>query len=356
MAMLTTKFNSGVSSSIGSPGGTVSSMEMNKIRRQTNIKIGTWNVRTLNQDGKTHNAIQEMTRMKIDILGISEMRWLGSGSCVMDDHTVLYSGTSSGIHEYGVGMILTKEMAKYISNVVPVSERVMLVQLRATPVDINIIQVYAPTTDRSDEELEEFYNSVNEVMKKLKKHEVTITMGDFNAKIGAGRTSEFVGPFGLGDRNDRGDNLEIFAETHQSAIMNTWFKQPSRRLYTWKSPQDKPDKIVRNQIDYILVNKRYRNSCTTVRTYPGADIASDHVPLVGNFKIKMKKVLNKKTTGFDLRKLKDPLIKAKVKEELNDKIKEWDDTNIYEIEHIKRIVEEVKQKHLKQIRGKRRHG
>uniref|UniRef100_A0A8D8S118 Craniofacial development protein 2 n=1 Tax=Cacopsylla melanoneura TaxID=428564 RepID=A0A8D8S118_9HEMI len=360
MAMLAAKSASGVSPSIGSPGGTGTSKAIKRVKWQKKINIMTWNVKTLNQEGKIHNAIKEMKRMRVDILGISEMRWLDSGDINVDEHRVLYSGRTDGKHEQGVGIILSKEMGKCITSFTPISPRVLLVQLKGSPIDINIIQVYAPTTDRSDEEVQEFYNSIELVLKKLKKDELNIVMGDYNAKLGEGRTSELVGPFGLGERNTRGDDLETFAMTNNLVVTNTWFKQPPRKLYTWKSPLDRPGRIVRNQIDYILVNKRFRNSCTTVKTYPGADINSDHVPLMGAFKIKMKRTNLKRKQRYDLRRLKDPNIKQEVKLELNRKININTEQNCNnpdiekEMDELRKHVLEVKEKHLKPDKTKRK--
>ena len=96
-------------------------------------------------------------------------------------------------------------------------------------------------------------------------------MGDWNAKVGEQREYPVSGKFGLGDRNDRGQRLVEFCWTSKLTITNTLFEHPNRRLYTWKSPGD----IHRNQIDYIMINQRHRNS-VQVRTYPGADIGSHH--------------------------------------------------------------------------------
>ncbi|KAL1447016.1 hypothetical protein WDU94_015647 [Cyamophila willieti] len=286
--------------------------------------------------------------MNLNILGISEMRWLGSGSVNIDDHQVYYSGTNNGKHELGVGIIMTREVAKAVDNFIPVSDRVMLIQLKAQPIDMNIIQVYAPTTDGADEEVEELYNSINQVLRKLKKEDLTIIMGDFNSKLGEGRTSTAVGPFGLGNRNDRGDMLEIFAESNKLVVMNTWFKLHPRKLYTWTSPKDAPGKIIRNQIDYILVNKRYRNSCTSVKTYPGADIQSDHAPLVGKFKVRMKTIKRKKMKRYDLRKLKDPMIKEKVVKVFNGKLRQCTNTECMDekLTILQQIAKETKEQYL----------
>ncbi|CAK1599374.1 unnamed protein product [Parnassius mnemosyne] len=153
---------------------------------------------------------------------------------------------------------------------------------------ITLIQVYAPTTDATDEDNELFYEQLETALKHLNPHNIILVQGDFNAKIGEGKVSDIVGSFGLGKRNDRGDRLLQFCEEHGLIISNTHFKQPPRRLYTWKSPLHSLKKIVRNQIDYILINRRYRNSLTSVKTYPGADIGSDHNPVVASLRCNMK--------------------------------------------------------------------
>ena len=68
-------------------------------------------------------------------------------------------------------------------------------------------------------------------------------------------------------------------------IANTYFQHPKRRLYTWRSPGD----IYRNKIDLILTNKRFRNAVMQAGTYPGADVGSDHNPLMTKMNIKLKK-------------------------------------------------------------------
>lgn len=116
--------------------------------------------------------------------------------------------------------------------------------------------------------------------------------------------------------------------------------------------------MVRNQIDYILVNKRFRNSCTTLRTYPRADINSDHVPLMGAFKIRMKRTNPKRKQRYDLRRLKDPNIKQEVKIELNEKINTEQNSNNLDIEmemdELRKHVQEVKEKYLKPDKTKRK--
>lgn len=166
----------------------------------------------------------------------------------------------------------------------------MLLQLQAQPFNINIVQVYAPTADKNDDVIEEFYAQIETVLRSLKKHEINIVMGDFNAKVGQGKVEGYVGDYGLGERNDRGDRLVQFCQEKDFIVSNTMFQLPPRRLYTWKSPADKTDHIVRNQIDYVLISRRHRNTVKSLKTYPGTDIGSDHNPLVAKLCIKLKKL------------------------------------------------------------------
>lgn len=58
----------------------------------------------------------------------------------------------------------------------------------------------------------------------------------------------------------------MFAESHQLIDMNAWFSRPPQKVYPCKFPMDKPGKMIRNEIDYITANKRYKNCCTILST------------------------------------------------------------------------------------------
>ena len=103
----------------------------------------------------------------------------------------------------------------------PVSDRLLLLQIDSKSLPINIIQVYAPTADQEEEEVRELYAQIEALKKQISKRELLIVMGDFNAKIGKGRSGEHIGPFGLGVRNERGDILDTFASDQDLIILNT---------------------------------------------------------------------------------------------------------------------------------------
>ena len=75
-------------------------------------------------------------------------------------------------------------------------------------------------------------------------------------------------------------------------VTNTWFKNHPRRLYTWRSPGD----LTKNQSDYILTSKRFRNSILNCKTYPQADCNTDHILLVATLRLKLKTCTKPKIT------------------------------------------------------------
>ena len=99
------------------------------------------------------------------------------------------------------------------------------------------------------------------------------------------------GPHGLGERNDRGEDLIAFCKEQGMVIMNRCFEQRRSTRYTWTRPNGE----VKNQIDFILVNQRCRSSITNAKSRSGADCGSDHNPVV--FKVLVKLKVPKKKTS-----------------------------------------------------------
>ncbi|CAK1578475.1 unnamed protein product [Parnassius mnemosyne] len=91
-----------------------------------------------------------MKRLRIDILGLSEVLWTGNSKKIIDeDYTMYYSGDEDSSNKYGVGVILNTKRLNTTVSLVPKSNRTMLLQIEAKARNINIIQVYAPITDGS---------------------------------------------------------------------------------------------------------------------------------------------------------------------------------------------------------------
>ena len=171
-----------------------------------------------------------------------------------------------------------------------------------------MIQVYAATQDYDDETIEEIYEQIQSAVSYTKSSDIICSIGNLNTKVGNVKDSKIIGNYGLGEQNERGQRLIEFCNENNMVIMNTWFQQLLCRLYTWKSPGD----ISRNQIDYIMINQQFKNCVKQARTYPGADISSDHNPVIFTFKVKLKKIKrNQPQSQIDYNLLKDDTYKGR---------------------------------------------
>ena len=117
--------------------------------------------------------------------------------------------------------------------------------------NITAIQVYAPTSNTEEAEVERFYEDIQDHLELTPKKDVLFIIGDWNAKVGSQETPGVTGKFDLGMWNEAGQRLTEFCEENALVIANTLFQQHKRRLYTWTSP----DGQHRNQIDYILCSQ-----------------------------------------------------------------------------------------------------
>ena len=110
-------------------------------------------------------------------------------------------------------------------------------------------------------------------------------MGDLNVKVctNQGPLREVVGSHGLSSRNKPGDMWVDWCMTHYQ--YEHMFLHHNIHLYTWKGPGDG----VRNQIDYITINNRFRNSSLQLNSYPGTDGGREHVSIVATLRMKIKK-------------------------------------------------------------------
>ena len=111
----------------------------------------------------------------------------------------------------------------------------ILFHLQGKPFNITVIQVYAPTTNAEEAEVEQFYEDLQDLELTPKKAVLFIT-GDWNAKVGSQETPGATGKFGLGIQNEAGQRLIEFCQENSLVIANTLFQQHKRRPYTWTSP------------------------------------------------------------------------------------------------------------------------
>ena len=104
------------------------------------------------------------------------------------------------------------------------------------PFNITVIQVYAPTSNAEEAEVEWFYEDLQDLLELTPKKDILFIIGDWNAKVGSQETPEVIGKFGLGIWNEAGQRLIEFCQENALVITNTLLQQHKRRLSTWTSP------------------------------------------------------------------------------------------------------------------------
>ena len=113
----------------------------------------------------------------------------------------------------GVAVWIHRKIAGALVGYKPITDRVLVVRLKAKPRNITLIQVYGPTTAATDEKMEKFYQDLSQAVKQVPKGDMLLLMGDFNAKVGRREPSAMssaVGLYGLEETNEAGEQLENF--------------------------------------------------------------------------------------------------------------------------------------------------
>ena len=99
-----------------------------------------------------------------------------------------------------------------------------------------VIEVYAPTSNAEEAEVEQFYEDLQDLLELTLKKDVLFIIGDWNVKVGSQETPGVTGKFSLGIWNEAGKRLIEFCQENTLVIANTHFQQHKRRLYAWTSP------------------------------------------------------------------------------------------------------------------------
>ena len=103
---------------------------------------------------------------------------------------------------------------------------------KGKPFSITVIQVYAPTSNAEEAEIERFYEDLQDLLELAPKKDVLFIIVDWNAKVGSQETPGVTGKFGLGVWNEAGQKLADFCQENVLVIANTLLQQHKGQLYT----------------------------------------------------------------------------------------------------------------------------
>ena len=118
--------------------------------------------------GRLEVVRQEMARVNVNILGISELKWTGMGEFNSDDHYIYYCGQKS-LRRNGVAIIVNKRVQNTVLGCNLKNDRMISVRFQGKPFSITVIQVYVPTSNAEEAEVEQFYEDLQNLLEKYPK-------------------------------------------------------------------------------------------------------------------------------------------------------------------------------------------
>ena len=248
------------------------------------IKVATQNVRSLFHQGKRDELACAFNKANLNILGIvdhklvheeeTKTHYLNKCALVTSSAWRNSNGAASG----GVGLLMSKTTESALADIKPFNERIIIAHFNGNP-KTTVIVHYSPTEGSAT--AEDHYNNLANAIKSIPKHNVLLVVGDFNAHIGkedAAFTYHEI-------TNSNGKLLLDLAEENDLTITNTTFQKRSGKLWTYLSDMNGS----KSQIDYILVNRKWKNSVKNVEAYSSfSSIGSDHRVVTAELKLSLR--------------------------------------------------------------------
>ena len=143
-----------------------------------------------------------------------------------DDHNIYYCGQES--LRNGVAMMVNKRVRNAVLGCNLKNDRMISVHFQGKRFNITVIQVYAPTSNAEEAEVEWFYEDLEDLLELTPKKDVLFIIGDWNAKVGSQEIPGVTGKFGLGVQNEAWQRLTEFCQENTLVIANTLFQKHKR--------------------------------------------------------------------------------------------------------------------------------
>lgn len=265
------------------------------------VRLGSWNVGSLS--GRSLEVTEVLSRKKIDICCLQEVRWRNSGARMLkgpkEKYKLFWMGNDKA--EAGVGIMISERWINKVVGVVRISNRCMMVKVTTSEGLVNIISGYAPQSGRKEEEKDLFWEEMNDLMAGISEKEMVVVGGDLNGHVGKESTGyeEVHGGNGYGERNKDGERILDFGITWDMRIYNTWFKKKTCHLITYESGG------VKSTVDYIIAKRKSHKCFKNVRVFCNEECVKQHKLLVCEFvlrpEVKIRKRIEPKIKTWKLR-------------------------------------------------------
>ena len=245
-------------------------------------------VRTLNRIGQLPELIASAEEHKIDIICIQEHRYThtedikyhetGNGWSLA---TVSAWKNSVNAAVGGVGLLIGPRALKTLNSVEKIQPRMMAATFNGNT-RATIISCYSPTNVSEENELVTFYDELSSLVRSIPKHNMLVIGGDMNAQIGKNGNNKYS----LHNTSNRnGQHLTDFMIENRLACLNTNYQKRKGKLWTYTYANN-----TKAQIDYVLINKKWKNSALNCEAYSSFEgVSTDHRIVTAKIRLSLRK-------------------------------------------------------------------
>ena len=272
-----------------------------EVRAGELVNVCTVNVGTLR--GRSREVADMLSRRKIDICCVQEVRYKNEGCSVIGDgeqkFKFWYKGNSEGTN--GVGIMMKHDLAESVIEVRRYSDRLMSIKAVFGGSVWHFFSLYAPQVGRPAAEKQDFWEKAEDEIGRVPNNDGLIIGGDMNAHVGrdTGGYEDVLGLYGYGERNAEGTNLLDICKNQRLRILNTYFKKEQEKRITYKAGGNA------TQLDLLLMRLKPGATAQDCAAIPGEPFLTQHRVVRAKILIKgytrKKKSLKKKLKTWKLK-------------------------------------------------------
>ncbi|KAK1649492.1 hypothetical protein QYE76_067297 [Lolium multiflorum] len=212
------------------------------------------------------------------------MEYRGQKAKEVDDtgFKLWYTGTTS--NKNGVGILVNKSLRDGVVDVKRQGDRMILVKLVVGDLVLNVISAYAPQVGHNESTKREFWEGLEDLVRRVPIGEKLFIGGDLNGHVGTSNTGfeRVHGGFGYGIRNQEGEDVLSFALAYDMVVANTLFRKRESHLVTFSSG------LHSSQIDFVLSRREDRRACIDCKVIPGESVVPQHKLVVADFRFRIR--------------------------------------------------------------------
>jgi len=258
----------------------------NSASKRTNLVISTYNVHTL-LDNRIYELTAGCQEKSIDLVAIQEHRWNTSKDIDTfwteeKSWAMIYATAIDG--RGGIGILMNKSMAERVIDYHKISHRIMKATFNGNP-KMTFISAHAPHGSYPHDIRKQFYDSLTDTIQAVPLHDILIIGGDLNAQLGKDlyNINHCHTYYDHTKKDSNGMLLNELCSATNMTPVQTLFQQPKSNLWTHKRPNGDLE-----QLDHILINRKWVNSVKNCRAYNSVEINSDHRILSAHIKLSLQ--------------------------------------------------------------------